>query len=810
MKTNGVTLQKRYKMYMKQIGVVALWAILVLIAFPAKADTTLPSQCTAFRPEVLNTNIIRQSQIDALLKTGKSKKSSAWGQTVNTNSYWIVFSDRSDNVTYQSPQNGSAEYMRLSFGQELRIAQIMNNFALVYVETQPGRTYPQISTQAKSMGWIPMSHLLLWTDCPANESYIYKKALIVGNIDNARNDTKLGNLYKNPETGDGKTPLQSTMNFFFQMKTAENGMVLLAKESRISGKMKNLLYGWVSPGSFAPWEQRTCLEPNWDEQVVKDLHNTSIPVTSTGTGREFTSIVIGAKRNKVSQKLETQYRLDPEVLRYPVLKNNSNGKTYDATIFAKEGEPTNTATMSEVASGEAALSNAIESRSIVNLIMVIDGTRGMEKFFPYAKEAVKRAESYFKKDKIVRQVRVGGVIYRDYADGQKVTEILPMTSPDDNKVNWFFKGGDYGIKNSAKDRTDFEALYKGLEAALETKKMGYSRDNCNLMFVIGDAGNALNDTKCLSQEQIIGKCVENRIQLSSFLVRNIDSPASAQFGKQMRNIVMKNMERQYAKLGSNIKHSYKELADGYDFQFDVAQNEAYFIGGFRKAAQGQDMDESRLYSLVKSTSERFEETMSKVQNTVVDAKEIITDPTASTISKNLLMDILGPQAYNAVKDTKFIMAFEGRVPKTSGGGLDYWKPVIYISHPEFMKLMEQLKPVMEAVENNPEDRRPYVEAMKGLVKSMLPGVSDQMMMKMDNKEIMAQIVGLNIKTRALEKHSLIDIQNDQVVSPETFAGLVSDFIGNYRKLEEILERRYPFTTKRNGVPFYWIPAEDLP
>ena len=75
---------------------------------------------------------------------------------------------------------------------------------------------------------------------------------------------------------------------------------------------------------------------------------------------------------------------------------------------------------------------------------------------------------------------------------------------------------------------------------------------------------------------------------------------------------------------------------------------------------------------------------------------------------------------------------------------------------------------------------------------------------------MAQIVGLNIKTKALEKHSLIDIQNDQVVSPETFAGLVSDFIGNYRKLEEILERRYPFTTKRNGVPFYWIPAEDLP
>ena len=98
MKTNSVTLQKWCELYIKQIGVVALWAIFVLTAFPAKADTTLPGQCSAFRPEVLNTNIIRQSQIDALLKTGKSKKSSAWGQTVNTNSYWIVFSDRVLNI----------------------------------------------------------------------------------------------------------------------------------------------------------------------------------------------------------------------------------------------------------------------------------------------------------------------------------------------------------------------------------------------------------------------------------------------------------------------------------------------------------------------------------------------------------------------------------------------------------------------------------------------------------------------------------------------------------------------------------------
>lgn len=795
---------------------MALLAISLFVTLPMAADTTLPNQCAAFRPEILSKTIITQSEIDELLKSGRQSKANAWGQAVSTNLYWNVFSDRSNNETYQSPQAGSPVYKKLEFGQQLRIAQIVDNYALVYVETQSGRTFPQISSEARrsgSMGWIPMNHLLLWTDCPANESFIYKKALIVGNIDHARDDAKIGYIFTNPN-GDGKKKLQSTMNFFYQMKVdEENGMVLLAKESRVGGKI-NYFYGWVSKGSFAPWEQRHCLEPNWDKLVVTDLFNTSIPVTSRKSGREFTSIVIGAKKNRVSKKLDTEYRLDPEVLRYPVLANN--GKSYDATIFAEEGKPTNTATMAEVATGEAALSKANEDRSIVNIIMVIDGTRGMEKFFPYAKEAVKRAEEYLNKENAIRTIKVGGVIYRNYSDGPKVTDMLVMSQPNDRKVDQFFNnGGNYEAQNVS--NTDFVALYKGLEVALDAEKMGYSRENCNLMFVIGDAGNALNDTKCLSQEQIISKCIKNRIQLSSFLVRNIDSPASQQFGKQMRSIVMKNMEGQYAELGSNIKSSYKELSDGYDFQFNVPESTAYFIGSFRKAALGQDMDETRLYSLVKSTSERFEEAMSKVQNTLVNAKEIITeetsgsalDKTASTIANNLLKGILG-DSYNAVKATNFIMAFEGVVPQKSPGGLDYWKPVIYISHPEFKQLMTNLKPVMDAVENNPEDRKPYVDAMKGLLKSMLPGISEQKMEKMNNKEIMYMIMGLNVKSETLEKNRLIDIQNEQVVSPEAFAGLVSDFIGKYRKLEEIQEKKYPFTTKRNGVPFYWIPVEDLP
>lgn len=801
---------------MKIIRKIVLLAVSFLACSPALADTTLPGQCTVYRPEALCSNIIRESDILEFLKTGKSTKPTAWGQTKNTGLYWNVFSDRSNNITYESPKAGSPKFKELKLGLNLRIAEIRNGYALVYKENNSGVGYPTISHSATSYGWIPMNHLLLWTDCPANDNYIYKKALIVGNIDNAKNDNRLGYIFNNPETGDGKGKLQSTMNFFYQMKTDENGMVLLSKESRVAGKLE-ALYGWVSRASFVAWEQRTCLEPNWDSQVVADLRGSSIPVLSKTTGKELTSIIIGSKKNHVSTKPETIYRLEPAVLRYPILQANSSD--YIATIFAKEGEATNTATISELANSEEKLSKAVDDRSVVNVIVVIDGTRGMEKFFPFALEAVRRAESFLKRDDVVRTVKVGGVIYRDYDDGQYVTEALPMCRANDPRVERFFRGGEYGIKSSANDKTDFEALYKGLEVALNPQKMGYSRDNSNLMIVIGDAGNDLNDSKCLTQEEIIKKCVENRIQLTSFLVRNIDSPASQQFRKQMCGIVMNNMKRQYAKLGNNIKIKWNQLSDGYDFKLDQIsgyQVDAYFCGGFRNALEGQDMDESRLYSLVNNTMNFFEESMAKLINILVDSKEIATisdndkDKTASDIKRNLLIDILGQETYNALKATNYIMAFEGKVPQKSPNGWDYWKPVIYISHPEFLKLMEQLTPVMEAVEHNPEDRKPYVEAMKGLVRSMLPGVSEQMMMKMNNKEIMGQIFGLNVKTEALGKYPLVDIENAQVVTPEKFSGLVSDFMIKYRKLEEIQKKRYPFITKRNGVPFYWIPAEDLP
>ena len=800
-------------LYMKYIHHVAIVTIIAFLASNVSAVPQLPSKCEAFKPQVLLSYTVKESQLEELVSIQKKKKTSVWGQTEsNTGRYWFAYSDRSNNTTYETP--GGAECGKLKFGERVCIAQIEDAYALVYVEQQSGVRYPTISRRAKCKGWIPMSNLLLWSDCPTNEYGIYNKALIVANVDKLQSDNYVGNYYTNPTTLEGKAKLHSTMNFFFAMKKdPETGLVLLAKESRVEGNIKNVLYGWVSEGMYAPWSQRTCLEPNWDKKVLEDIRGEKVPVYTDNSGSSdniATRIGIGERRNSVSgNNPATEYRLDPNILRYPLLENDRENGLYKITAFTRSGNSasTSSSTMAVAAAAETELLKSLDALRVVNIIVVIDGTKGMEKFFPAALEAIRRANEYFGKEN--RNVRAGVVIYRDYTDGNYVTEYLPMRSATDVSISNFLRaGGRYGIKSSANDMTDSEALYKGLEVALDAKKMGYSKDNSNLMFVIGDCGNDLADTKCLSQEEIIKRCVDNRIQLQSFQVKNVQKKEYNMFRKQMGDIVVENMKRQYAKLGSGIKLTYKELEDGYDAVFDVAKESTFFIGGIRNANNGQEMDASRLYALVMNTSNKFNSAIDNQESK--HTTEAITDDALTQIDMNFMKGRISAKSIEVLRESKYLTAFEGYVPVTSQNGREYWQPIVYISQPEFLQLMEYLKPVMEAINTRSENRKPYVDAMKALVRSMLPDISESDMNEMSNTEIMNMVTGLNVRTQALESHSLVDIQSEQKVSKQQYDGIMQQFSAAYKKLEIIRSKPYAFSTRRNGVRWYWIPAADLP
>ena len=88
------------------------------------------------------------------------------------------------------------------------------------------------------------------------------------------------------------------------------------------------------------------------------------------------------------------------------------------------------------------------------------------------------------------------MIYRDYTDGSGLAEVLPMTSARHNleRVNAFLdSGGAYGIRSSASDHTQEEALYNGINTALD--QLAFRDGESNIMLIVGDCGNDVKDTK---------------------------------------------------------------------------------------------------------------------------------------------------------------------------------------------------------------------------------------------------------------------------------------------------------------------------
>ena len=138
-------------------------AFIISCCFGASAQqitTPLPKKCEAFRPDILYTSMLTDKQVKSLIKSGDyGQRSSRRG--AEGHEFWIVFSDRADNPTYVAP-GSSTVYKKLGFNDKVRIAQIKDDWALVYTEPKEQETYPKFSGQMEWLGWIKMSNLLLW------------------------------------------------------------------------------------------------------------------------------------------------------------------------------------------------------------------------------------------------------------------------------------------------------------------------------------------------------------------------------------------------------------------------------------------------------------------------------------------------------------------------------------------------------------------------------------------------------------------------------------------------------------------------
>lgn len=794
---------------MKRVVLLFALAMLGFVA-SSHAQTDLPGSCSAFYPEVLAKKaVIGITDANAISK-------GSYGQTPKPASpkHWVVYSDRKDNVTYTKP-DGKVKYTTLGLNEQVRIAKIQNGYALVYTEPMAGIDYPKISHEAVSKGWIPMSKLLLWHSCPADSFGIYQKALICANLDQASSDM-LGRLYLNPENKSDFKQLSSDMKFYYVMKTVGK-LSLLAHTHTLDGQSNLMLYGWVDQQSYVPWNQRSCLEPTWDKESVTYFAKNDVKIHFyADSNREKTLAVSGFSLKEEPAKYDKYlYRMSKDQLRYPILDNNTS-KLYNISTFTR----LNSEGTYDMSSANNEKAKAIEySRKItqeklnINIGLVIDGTSSMGDFYPAVIEAIKKSCSDIFNSQY--KIKVGAVIYRDYADGDTHSaNVFKLTSPNQKEFyTWLESGAGYGIKSAPADKTYEEALYLGINTALD--QLGFKDDQSNILIVVGDCGNDRNDTK-FEREDIVKKIVDKDVHLMGFQVRNSSAnQAFALFTAQMSYLIKSSLQGKYAqlKLDTPVSVDIEKTIDGYELVNN--HNSIIYMGSHSFPAANTTFDLDKLSTLITHSVSKCAASVQRqvdllVHHATVGFANSNMAGDVPNIDKAFVRSQVGDANYEQLNKTNTLITFSGYADKEEQAR-QLFKPVIFISSDELTELLAKLDPVNDAAAmENPNNREAYVNAMKALAMK-LTGNNVEAVNSMGHREIMRMIQGLNEATDALKGYTIEQIANPQSVDNKTYLGLLSDFRTKYRNLRKIKDTKdWKYAIEMNGIKYYWIPAEDMP
>ena len=795
---------------------------LIIATLSCTAQVKLPELCQVGMPRILNSELIKEEEIKQFLT------SSDWGQSQKEDKYWVVYSDRENNITYNKPDKSSGRFSSLNFNEELRIAKLQNGFALVYKEEKTTSIYPKIYS-GKTRGWVPMSNLLLWNSCPTNDLGIYRKALPYINVDEyiKHKDSNIGKTFKNPVTKSEQASLMTGVDFYFVMKEdPESGLVLLSRLCNLVGNTSQVLYGWVSKASFVPWNQRLCLEPNWNREVAEKFaalpeNKRNIPVYRDSNLTNLAgSIPIGSSNSL--GKRATMYRMYPDEMRY-ILFDNDKKKDgiYKILAFTRldSKEYGARARKAKDDTRIKMLEDKMKEQRVINLIFVIDGTNSMKSFYCPVLKIIQEAQNYLGKQEGY-VVKCGAVIYRDYADEDFCTEYIPMTSPTSPELSTFLryagKGGARSVSNS-----ETKALYKGMGLALDATLMNYSPMNSNMMFVIGECGNAPHDLRCPMEEDIVEKCIKNRMMISGIQISNNSSWQHELFRAQLERIILGSLNGQYrTNQVKGLVTKWSELEYGYEFSTNLPKEQKFYIGNTRYAPNGKKMSVAKLHDIVKdgyiqfntAIEARVASLLHSIEWATYDDENMTEFTTTTNISPDLLKDVFGENELKKMReDNMQCISFIGYTREMSPElGESYWQPVICISEDEFKDLMTNLQGVMTAVCSGSVDRRPYVTAMKTLVRTMISDITEAQMQQKGNKEIMAMVAGLNVSSDVLRGRTLEEILDSRIVSDEEFQGLMTNFADKFNKLDQMRTSEYPFSIKRNGTRWFWIPVADLP
>lgn len=786
---------------MKRYFFLLIWIVCCPLMMMAQQAPQLPDKVKVKLPQILDGTKLPRMEED-LYPLFSSKRGSKWGQDRTVNKLWVVHSDRDNNKTYTTAEK-NAECTSLSFGEEVCIADIKNDMALVYTDNR--HEFPNISPHAKSKGWIPLEHLLLWSKCPTDTRGVQLKALIAINLNKTSEKNEFRKVkLKNPDEQGKSSALNMDMNFYYIMKeTPDQEWALLCTGAQFS---TSTLYGWVHKTAYTIWNQRTCLEPNWQPAFVANHKGNYVCVyDDPGHTVPITRWDFGHKNKDNDERF--QYRMNANLLRFPVLSQVNDGMI-KCTAFADHTGSANA--VSGFENVTEMVKKTREQMRQMNILLAVEATSSMSEYFPAIKTALASCKDYAAQG---LNVQVGLVLYRNDNSNIALQDIVPLCNYDDAQL---LSKLQQNVANTRLTGESNVSLCQAIETAANSSKMGFNDKQSNLVLVIGNHGP---DTANWDEQHVLDVLKKNKIQLASIQIMRSDAGSRNRYVDAISPLIRKNIETQYAELAAKAEFVLAPNGDGYIYK------------GYRKAGNQKGTEASNLFAsarfnekineemkpadlthYINSTVSRFSKT---INNSSVTLEESLADV---DFYPEFLISKIGEKNYKSWKSVKAISAYAGYAKIKDLSSQDDWKSIIYLSYDELQGLIRNLEGVSNALKNRDTDRNVFVSAIRELLRRQLGGsISDKEIQELPSEKLEEAIYGIvNIPSENMRftKYSLKDLMNRKAVNDEKYFEILDNFDKKYKKLKTYLkDYKYCMEVGNESgakMRYYWIPLEDLP
>ena len=790
--------------------IVILPILVALTAFQLSAQQ-LPKRIDAWQPQYIQKtngtpqgigqNETWQRWCERQIKSGNLGK--------NTDAVWTVYSDRCDNPAYASSSTSSAVVRRLAFGEKFFVAQVSNGMLLLFSDKYAQDKYPKFNKTAKVVGWVPVENLILYEECPKTQSQIYLKGLVVYDPTKSKEKDSINPRYRLSPDGSKLAPKAAKdLDILFIMKKVStySGNYYLLSNSMNCHNSQSTLLGWLPEEYVTEWTQRLVLEPTHSSTAVREYaaigKKPSVSVKESDAENYWRSGALSAPiwvYSDFSTKRQYAYEM-----RLPILDKTTNEDIYQIAVMnnlATKGK-----SVPDKALLEAELEKLRANQSKINVIFVIDATNSMEKYYKSVVDALTDVmhRDYFKD----ANIKVGCVLYRDYKDHAAKGIEYQKCTDDVKSISSYLSQ----VKVGSIDIDDWEALFDGLEVALDTLKMGYSSKESNFIILVGDAGNHPKDNVT---EKLAGKMASNRINFLAYQINHAGHDAYYEFADQVGEI-QKSLSKEYEAV-------FKCPEGTMDYR--LVSNRFYRL--VRKRSEKADVPVYNMYSYAeKGHSESASGLTKIISSNIEDFQKWVNDrilmlenalngggmESGGDVNTDQITEYLRMNGWSEKQISNYIEymkrggtgKFISYTPmKIRGMRNDLYDYVLFFSGQELENLLHALD---EVNKNAADDRKAYQDAVMAMGQAILGNFSASKIGEMTMEELMSQIYGVPIKM-----HSC-GFRIDQIINiePSELQKLMTDFKGKLSGLHAIKDNSYDGRFAKNGIHYYWIPLDMMP